>query len=42
MVCAAPGFQIVGRAEETLAVATAKVGDDTVIVSQDVMARVYI
>ena len=42
MVCAAPGFQIVGRAEETLAVATAKVGDDTVFVSQDVMARVYI
>jgi hypothetical protein len=42
MVCAAPGFQIVGRAEETLAVATAKVGNDTVFVSQDVMARVYI
>ena len=38
VVCAAPGFQIVGRAEETLPVAT--VGD--AIVSQDVMARVYI
>lgn len=42
MVCAAPGFQIVGRAEETLAVATATVDDATVFVSQDVMARVYI
>jgi len=42
MVCAAPGFQIVGRAEETLAVATATVNDATVFVSQDVMARVYI
>ena len=38
MVCAAPGFQIVGRAEETLA----PVEDDTAFVSQDVMARVYI
>jgi hypothetical protein len=38
VVCAAPGFQIVGRAEETLA----PVEDDTVFVSQDVMARVYI
>lgn len=38
MVCAAPGFQIVGRAEETLA----PVEDATVFVSQDVMARVYI
>jgi hypothetical protein len=38
VVCAAPGFQIVGRAEETLA----PVKDDTVFVSQDVMARVYI
>ena len=42
MVCAAPGFQIVGRAEETLAVATATVEQSTVFVSQDVMARVYI
>ena len=42
MVCAAPGFQIVGRAEETLAVATATVNGATVFVSQDVMARVYI
>jgi len=42
MVCAAPGFQIVGRAEETLAVATATVNEATVFVSQDVMARVYI
>jgi len=42
VVCAAPGFQIVGRAEETLAVATATVNDATVFVSQDVMARVYI
>ena len=42
MVCAAPGFQIVGRAEETLAVATATVDNATVFVSQDVMARVYI
>ena len=43
VVCAAPGFQIVGRAEETLAPDTAT--DDnqnTVFVSQDVMARVYI
>ncbi len=38
MVCAAPGFQIVGRAEETLA----PVEDNTAFVSQDVMARVYI
>jgi len=38
MVCAAPGFQIVGRAEETLV----PVEDDTAFVSQDVMARVYI
>ena len=38
VVCAAPGFQIVGRAEETLA----PVEDDTAFVSQDVMARVYI
>jgi hypothetical protein len=42
VVCAAPGFQIVGRAEETLAVATATVNNATVFVSQDVMARVYI
>jgi len=42
MVCAAPGFQIVGRAEETLAPVTATVNDATVFVSQDVMARVYI
>ncbi len=42
MVCAAPGFQIVGRAEETLAPVTATVDEDTVFVSQDVMARVYI
>jgi hypothetical protein len=41
MVCAAPGFQIVGRAEETLAPVTAT-DDATVFVSQDVMARVYI
>jgi len=38
VVCAAPGFQIVGRAEETLA----PVKDNTAFVSQDVMARVYI
>ena len=42
VVCAAPGFQIVGRAEETLAPVTATVDDGTVFVSQDVMARVYI
>ena len=42
MVCSAPGFQIVGRAEETLAPVTEKVDDATVFVSQDVMARVYI
>ena len=42
MVCAAPGFQIVGRAEETLAPVTEKVNDANVFVSQDVMARVYI
>ena len=42
MVCAAPGFQIVGRAEETLAPVTATVNDAIVFVSQDVMARVYI
>jgi hypothetical protein len=42
MVCAAPGFQIVGRAEETLAPVTATVDEATVFVSQDVMARVYI
>ena len=42
MVCAAPGFQIVGRAEETLAPVTATVDNATVFVSQDVMARVYI
>jgi len=42
MVCAAPGFQIVGRAEETLAPVTATVEESTVFVSQDVMARVYI
>lgn len=42
VVCAAPGFQIVGRAEETLPVATVTVNDATVFVSQDVMARVYI
>jgi len=29
MVCAAPGFQIVGRAEETLAPVTATVNDAT-------------
>ena len=40
MVCAAPGFQIVGRAEETLAPAT--VNNATEFVSQNVMARVYI
>jgi len=42
MVCAAPGFQIVGRAEETLAPVTATVNDATEFVSQNVMARVYI
>ena len=42
MVCAAPGFQIVGRAEETLPVATVTEDAATVFVSQDVMARVYI
>jgi len=42
MVCAAPGFQIVGRAEETLAPVTEKVDNVNVFVSQDVMARVYI
>jgi len=42
VVCAAPGFQIVGRAEETLAPVTATVDEATVFVSQDVMARVYI
>jgi hypothetical protein len=43
VVCAAPGFQIVGRAEETLAPDTATDENDaTVFVSQDVMARVYI
>ena len=42
VVCAAPGFQIVGRAEETLPVATVIVDSATVFVSQDVMARVYI
>lgn len=42
VVCAAPGFQIVGRAEETLAAATATVDDATVFVSQAVMSRVYI
>ena len=42
MVCAAPGFQIVGRAEETLAVATVTDDNGTEFVSQDVMARVYI
>ena len=42
VVCAAPGFQIVGRAEETLAPVTATVEESTVFVSQDVMARVYI
>ena len=42
MVCAAPGFQIVGRAEETLAPVTAPVEADSVFVSQDGMARVYI
>ena len=42
MVCAAPGFQIVGRAEETLAPVTATVDEATMFVSQDVMARVYI
>ena len=42
MVCTAPGFQIVGRVEETLAPVTATVDEDTVFVSQDVMARVYI
>ena len=42
VVCAAPGFQIVGRAEETLASVTATVDEVTVFVSQDVMARVYI
>lgn len=42
MVCAAPGFQIVGRAEETLAPVSATGDEATVFVSQDVMARVYI
>lgn len=42
MVCAAPGFQIVGRAEETLVPVTATVNDATEFVSQNVMARVYI
>jgi hypothetical protein len=42
MVCSAPGFQIVGRAEETLAPVTEKVDNADVFVSQDVMARVYI
>jgi len=42
MVCAAPGFQIVGRAEETLVPNTATVDGATVFDSQDVMARVYI
>ena len=42
VVCAAPGFQIVGRAEETLAPVTATVDEDTVFVSQAVMSRVYI
>jgi hypothetical protein len=42
VVCAAPGFQIVGRAEETLAPVTATVDSATVFVSQDIMARVYI
>ena len=42
VVCAAPGFQIVGRAEETLAPDTATVEGATVFNSQDVMARVYI
>ena len=42
VVCAAPGFQIVGRAEETLAPVTEKVDNVNVFVSQDVMARVYI
>jgi len=42
VVCAAPGFQIVGRAEETLPVAIVTDDDGTAFVSQDVMARVYI
>ena len=42
MVCAAPGFQIVGRAEETIAPVSATGDGATVFVSQDVMARVYI
>ena len=42
VVCAAPGFQIVGRAEETLAPVSATVDDATVFVSQSVMSRVYI
>jgi hypothetical protein len=42
MVCAAPGFQIVGRAEETLVPVTATVNSATVFVSQAVMSRVYI
>ena len=42
VVCAAPGFQIVGRAEETLPVAIVTDDSGTEFVSQDVMARVYI
>jgi len=42
VVCAAPGFQIVGRAEETLPVASVTDDNGTEFFSQDVMARVYI
>ena len=42
VVCAAPGFQIVGRAEETLAPATVTADNVTSYVSQAVMSRVYI
>ena len=42
VVCAAPGFQIVGRAEETLAPVTVTADSVTSYVSQPVMSRVYI
>jgi hypothetical protein len=42
VVCAAPGFQIVGRAEETLAPVTVTADNVTSYVSQAVMSRVYI
>ncbi len=42
IVCAAPGFQIVGRAEKTLAPVTVTADNVTSYVSQAVMSRVYI